>query len=106
LRRGQRHRPRQVLDRRLRVRAGPLALVPAAPLIRPLGESAPASPPRQRSSCVRGDGAGGMSIPEAVRARDLVGYGRTPPKWEWPEGARVSFNLVLVFRGAWERWVF
>jgi peptidoglycan/xylan/chitin deacetylase (PgdA/CDA1 family) len=38
-----------------------------------------------------------MSIPEAVRARDLVGYGRTPPKWEWPDGARVVVNLVLVY---------
>jgi peptidoglycan/xylan/chitin deacetylase (PgdA/CDA1 family) len=38
-----------------------------------------------------------MSIPEAVRARDLVGYGRTPPTWEWPDGARVVVNLVLVY---------
>ena len=30
-----------------------------------------------------------MRIPDAVRARDLVGYGRRPPAFEWPEGARV-----------------
>ena len=36
-------------------------------------------------------------IPEAVRARDLVGYGRTPPEFEWPDGARVVVNLVLVY---------
>src|SRR5205085_6664955 len=29
--------------------------------------------------------------------RDLVGYGRTPPPVEWPEGARVVVNLVLVY---------
>ena len=38
-----------------------------------------------------------MTIPDPVRARDLVGYGRTPPAWEWPDGARVVVNLVLVY---------
>src|SRR6476661_1153965 len=38
-----------------------------------------------------------MNIPDAVRARDLVGYGRTPPAWEWPDGAQVVVNLVLVY---------
>jgi peptidoglycan/xylan/chitin deacetylase (PgdA/CDA1 family) len=38
-----------------------------------------------------------FTIPEAVRARDLVGYGRTPPRFEWPDGARVVVNLVLVY---------
>jgi peptidoglycan/xylan/chitin deacetylase (PgdA/CDA1 family) len=38
-----------------------------------------------------------MTIPPAVRARNLVGYGRTPPRWEWPEGAQVVVNLVLVY---------
>ena len=38
-----------------------------------------------------------MRIPDAVRARDLVGYGRTPPAWEWPDGAQVVVNLVLVY---------
>ena len=38
-----------------------------------------------------------MTIPDAVRARDLVGYGRTPPRWEWPGGAKVVVNLVLVY---------
>ncbi len=38
-----------------------------------------------------------MTIPDAVRARDLVGYGRTPPKWAWPDEAQVVVNLVLVY---------
>src|SRR5438270_13235647 len=29
--------------------------------------------------------------------RDLVGYGRHPPRVEWPDGARVVVNLVLVY---------
>ncbi len=36
-------------------------------------------------------------IPDAVRARDLVGYGRTPPAFTWPDGANVVVNLVLVY---------
>jgi peptidoglycan/xylan/chitin deacetylase (PgdA/CDA1 family) len=36
-------------------------------------------------------------IPDAVRARDLVGYGPTPPDFEWPDGAQVAVNLVLVY---------
>ena len=36
-------------------------------------------------------------IPEPVRARDLVGYGRTPPRFSWPDDARVVINLVLVY---------
>ena len=42
-------------------------------------------------------GSGRMSIPAAVRARDLVGYGRRPPAFEWPDGAQVVVNLVLVY---------
>lgn len=38
-----------------------------------------------------------MQVPEAVRARDLVGYGRTPPRFSWPDDARVAVNLVLVY---------
>ena len=38
-----------------------------------------------------------MSIPNAVRGRDLVGYGRRPPAFEWPDGAQVVVNLVLVY---------
>jgi peptidoglycan/xylan/chitin deacetylase (PgdA/CDA1 family) len=30
-------------------------------------------------------------------ARDLVGYGRIPPAVEWPGGARVVVNVVLVY---------
>src|SRR4051812_40172649 len=29
--------------------------------------------------------------------RDLVGYGRTPPPVEWPDGARVVVNVVLIY---------
>jgi peptidoglycan/xylan/chitin deacetylase (PgdA/CDA1 family) len=29
--------------------------------------------------------------------RDLVGYGRTPPPVEWPDGAGVVVNVVLVY---------
>jgi peptidoglycan/xylan/chitin deacetylase (PgdA/CDA1 family) len=36
-------------------------------------------------------------IPEAVRQRDLVGYGRNPPPFRWPDDARVVVNLVLVY---------
>lgn len=36
-------------------------------------------------------------IPERVRARDLVGYGRFPPRFSWPEGARLVVNVVLVY---------
>ena len=38
-----------------------------------------------------------MSIPNAVRARDLVGYGRRPPAFAWPDGGQVVVNLVLVY---------
>jgi len=41
-------------------------------------------------------------IPAAVRARDLVGYGRTPPAFSWPEDARVVINLVLVYESGSE----
>jgi peptidoglycan/xylan/chitin deacetylase (PgdA/CDA1 family) len=36
-------------------------------------------------------------IPDPVRARDLVGYGRVPPRFSWPDGARVVVNVVLVY---------
>ena len=36
-------------------------------------------------------------IPDRVRQRDLVGYGRTPPAFSWPDGAKVVVNLVLVY---------
>lgn len=38
-----------------------------------------------------------FAIPEAVRGRDLIGYGRHPQRFEWPDGARVVVNLVLVY---------
>jgi peptidoglycan/xylan/chitin deacetylase (PgdA/CDA1 family) len=37
------------------------------------------------------------SIPEGVRQRDLVGYGRNPPSFSWPGDARVAVNVVLVY---------
>ncbi|MEO9175331.1 MAG: polysaccharide deacetylase family protein [Gaiellales bacterium] len=36
-------------------------------------------------------------IPAAVRARDLIGYGRTPPPFAWPGDAKVVVNIVLVY---------
>jgi peptidoglycan/xylan/chitin deacetylase (PgdA/CDA1 family) len=32
-----------------------------------------------------------------VRLRDMVGYGRNPPAFRWPQDARVVVNLVLVY---------
>jgi allantoinase len=29
--------------------------------------------------------------------RDLEGYGRTPPKPNWPGGARVAVSVVINF---------
>src|SRR3954454_16034212 len=48
-----------------------------------------------------------MAIPDRVRERDLVGYGRNPQGLEWPDGARVVVNLVLVYEEGTEysvRW--
>jgi peptidoglycan/xylan/chitin deacetylase (PgdA/CDA1 family) len=36
-------------------------------------------------------------IPDEVRRRDLVGYGPNPPAFEWPDGAKIVINLVLVY---------
>ena len=36
-------------------------------------------------------------IPDRVRARDLVGYGRVRPHFAWPGDARVVVNVVLVY---------
>ena len=36
-------------------------------------------------------------IPDRVRERDLVGYGRQPPRFAWPDDARVVVNMVLVY---------
>src|SRR3954463_6027447 len=41
-------------------------------------------------------------IPAAVRARDLVGYGREAPGITWPDGAKVVINLVLVYEAGSE----
>ena len=41
-------------------------------------------------------------IPAAVRARDLVGYGREAPGISWPGGAKVVINLVLVYEAGSE----
>lgn len=37
--------------------------------------------------------------------RDFVGYGRTPPHVEWPDGALVAVNLVVVYEEGAERTV-
>jgi peptidoglycan/xylan/chitin deacetylase (PgdA/CDA1 family) len=39
----------------------------------------------------------GDMIPDPVRERDLVGYGRLPPRFAWPDDARVVVNMVLVY---------
>ena len=46
-----------------------------------------------------GDHRGGIRrvIPEGVRNRDLIGYGRIPPTFLWPGDARVVVNIVLVY---------
>jgi peptidoglycan/xylan/chitin deacetylase (PgdA/CDA1 family) len=36
-------------------------------------------------------------IPDAVRRRDLTGYGPHPPRFTWPHDARVAVNLVFVY---------
>src|ERR1051325_4165996 len=36
-------------------------------------------------------------IPVRVRERDLVGYGREPQGFGWPNGANVVVNVVLVY---------
>ena len=36
-------------------------------------------------------------IPDAVHRRDLVGYGRHRPGFEWPDGAHVVVNVVFVY---------
>lgn len=36
-------------------------------------------------------------IPDRVRERDIAGYGPTPPAFEWPDGASVVVNMVLVY---------
>lgn len=37
------------------------------------------------------------------RTRDYVGYGRTPPKVEWPNGARVVVSMVVNYEEGAER---
>ena len=37
------------------------------------------------------------------RPRDLVGYGRTPPRANWPGDARVAVSFVLNFEEGAER---
>lgn len=36
-------------------------------------------------------------------ARDFVGYGKNPPKVEWPNGARVAVNIVINYEEGAER---
>ena len=35
--------------------------------------------------------------------RDLAGYGRTPPRVKWPDGARIAVSLVLNYEEGSER---
>ena len=39
----------------------------------------------------------------AEMPRDFIGYGRNPPKFEWPEGARLALNMVVNFEEGAER---
>jgi peptidoglycan/xylan/chitin deacetylase (PgdA/CDA1 family) len=36
-------------------------------------------------------------IPDRVRERELIGYGRVPPEFSWPDDARVVVNVVIVY---------
>jgi peptidoglycan/xylan/chitin deacetylase (PgdA/CDA1 family) len=38
-----------------------------------------------------------MTDTDASRPRDLVGYGRRPPKVVWPDNAKVAVNLVINY---------
>lgn len=38
-----------------------------------------------------------MTEPSARYPRDLIGYGRTPPQAQWPNGARVAVQFVLNY---------
>eukprot|EP01038_Epipyxis_sp_PR26KG_P002996 gene2995-4253_t len=40
--------------------------------------------------------------PDAVVARDLVGYGECPPDPLWPGGARIAVNFNLNIEGGGE----
>jgi peptidoglycan/xylan/chitin deacetylase (PgdA/CDA1 family) len=38
-----------------------------------------------------------------AQGRDLVGYGRTPPRVVWPDGARVAISLIVAYEEGSER---
>lgn len=44
-----------------------------------------------------------MTHVEPGTERDFVGYGRTPPKVPWPDGARVALSLVVNYEEGSER---
>jgi peptidoglycan/xylan/chitin deacetylase (PgdA/CDA1 family) len=37
------------------------------------------------------------TVVDTDRPRDLIGYGRRPPKVKWPNGAKVAVNLVINY---------
>jgi peptidoglycan/xylan/chitin deacetylase (PgdA/CDA1 family) len=37
------------------------------------------------------------TLVDSTRPRDLIGYGRRPPKVAWPNGAKVAVNLVINY---------
>jgi allantoinase len=39
----------------------------------------------------------------AEMPRDFIGYGRNPPKFQWPGGARLALNIVVNFEEGAER---
>lgn len=46
---------------------------------------------------------GSLSLPDDIRykefivGRPLVGYGMTPPSFEWPNGAKIAINFVIQY---------
>lgn len=42
-------------------------------------------------------GRAAFAIPEDVRRRNLVGYGRVPPEFSWPGDAKVVVNVIFVY---------
>ena len=103
----------ELMRRGILIRAGSefglpgFARVTVAPERRDADGRPPRSPTTVGDAAVtrrRGNGLAmtAEEIPAAVRARDLVGYGRNPPGISWPGGAKVVINLVLVYEAGSE----
>ena len=44
-------------------------------------------------------------MPDPVYPRDLIGYGKDPPRADWPGGARIAIQIVLNYEEGGERCV-